>query len=164
MTRRKRTTTVKRNPYRQRRRTRSNPDSRINPGGGISGIVMGGFWIGAGMWLGGMIQGFIPSFGGGMVMDLAKGVASAYVVGMIAGRFTHNAGLMAAGAFAPTAWGVVSNLLGGMTGGLSSLTSSIGGSKQPTHAAAPAAPPAAALPPGGAQAGPSNVTQFPQAG
>ena len=159
MTRRKRTTIARRNPSHRRRRR--NPSTRSNPGG-ISGIVMGGFWIGAGMWLGGMIQGFIPNIGSGMVMDLAKGVASAYVVGMIAGRFTHNAGLMAAGAFAPTAWGVVSSLLGGVTGGLSSLTWGLtggGGSKQ--HAAMPAAAPAApALPP----APPSAVLQFPQAG
>lgn len=150
MTRRKRT--VRRHNPSHRRRRR-NPASRSNPGG-ISGIVMGGFWIGAGMWLGGMIQGFIPSFGGGMVMDLAKGVASAYVVGMIAGRFTHNAGLMAAGAFAPTAWGVVSNLLGGVTGGLSSM---VGGASKSIHAAPAPAPPAAS------PNAPSNVAQFPQA-
>ena len=117
---------------------------------------MGGLYIGLGMWAGGLIQGFIPQFGSGMLMDLARGLASAYVVGMVAGRFTGQAGLMAAGAFAPTAVGVIQNLLGG---GLSSLTSglSLGGSSKPTHTTASdpvRTPLAPALPP-------SNVTAFP---
>ena len=154
--RRRRVRTVRRNPS-YRRRRRSNP-SRMNPGGGISGIVMGGIYIGLGMWAGGLIQGFIPNIGSGMLMDLAKGIGSAYIVGMIAGRFTGQAGLMAAGAFAPTAVGVIQSVMGG---GLSSLTSGFsgllgGGASKPSHAAPdqnriPAAP---ALPP-------SNVTQFP---
>lgn len=146
---------------RPRRRRRSNPPNRMNPGGGIQGIVMGGFYIGAGMWMGGLIQGFIPNIGSGMIMDLVKGVGSAYIVAMIAGRFTGQAGLMAAGAFAPTAWSMVSSLLGGMGGGLSSLTSSFGGGSskpatQPTTTAQ--------LPPVAASLPVSNVTQFPQAG
>lgn len=154
---------TKRNPA-YRRRRRSNP-ARTNPGSGIQGIIMGGFWIGAGMWMGGLIQGFIPNIGSGMVMDLVKGVGSAYIVGMVAGRFTGNAGLMAAGAFAPTAWGVVSSLMGGVTGSLSSLTSGFGGGSskpatQPTAAPqiAPGSITVASVVP------PTNVTQFPQAG
>jgi hypothetical protein len=145
-------TRTKRNPS-FRRRQRTNPASRINPGG-ISGIAMGGLYIGAGMWLGGIIQGFIPQFGSGMLMDLARGLASAYVVGMVAGRFTGQAGLMAAGAFAPTAVGVIQSLLGG---GLSGLTGGLlgGGSKQISHAAPAAQIPAAPAPPL------SNVAQFP---
>ncbi len=117
-------------------------------------MVMGGIYIGAGMWLGGIIQGFIPNIGSGMLMEIAKGAASAYVVGMIAGRFTGQAGLMAAGAFAPTAMGLISSLIGGS--GLGSLLG--GGSPKAVHSPVNQQIPTAPAPPV------SNVTQFPQAG
>lgn len=142
------------NPIRHVRRRRRNPSTRTNPGGGISGIVMGGAYIGAGMWLGGVIQGFIPNIGSGIIMDLVKGVGSAYIVAMIAGRFTGQAGLMAAGAFAPTAMGLLSSLVGGS--GLGSLLG--GGSSKQIHSPVTQQIPVAPAPPV------SNIAQFPQAG
>jgi hypothetical protein len=105
-----------------RRRKRVN-----NPN--ISGIVTGGLWIGAGMWVGGMIGGFIPQFGSGILFTVGRGLLSAYLVQMVAQHFTHNAGLMAAGAFAPSAWTAISSLLGGAGGGLISG----GGGKSPVR-------------------------------
>lgn len=117
-----------------RRRARRNPatTTRANPGHGIGGIVMGGVWIGAGMYLGGIVGGFLSPITGGLIGSLPfggviQGLLNAYVVQMIAGRFTRNAGMMGAGAFAGTAMGAISGVLGGVTGGLSSAVSSITG-------------------------------------
>ena len=104
---------------------------------------MGGVWVGAGMWLGGMVNGFLPSLGGGLIMNAVRGIASAYIVGMIGSRFTRNAGLMAAGAFAPTAMGLLSGVLGGAGSIVGGITGAIS-SKASTPAAAPAAVPRAA--------------------
>lgn len=106
---------------RKNRRRRNNPARRTNPG--ISGIVMGGLWVGLGMWAGGIVGGFIPRFGSGFIGETLHAVITAYGVNWLGSRFTRNAGLMAAGAFAPTAM----NLLGGVIGGASSLVGGIGG-------------------------------------
>lgn len=153
--RRKRTNPFQPKARRHRVRRRRNPATRSNPGG-ISGIVMGGVWVGAGMWLGGIVNGFIPSFGGGFIGNAIQGLASAYVVGWIGARFTRNAGLMAAGAFAGTALGLISGVVGSAGGIVGSITGAIGGGSQQ---------PAVQIPKqsgttGAAQAG-SNVVQMP---
>lgn len=89
---------------------------------------MGGVWVGAGMWLGGMVNGVLGGILGGVLGGLPfggvlSGLASAYVVGMIGARFTRNAGLMAAGAFAGTAMSALSGILGGVGSAVSSITS-----------------------------------------
>lgn len=124
------------NPFARRRHTRrrSNP-ARSNPGHGIGGIVMGGVWVGAGMYLGGIVGGFLTPITGGIIGSLPfggvlQGLVNAYVVQMIAGRFTHNAGLMAAGAFAGTAMGAISGVLGGAGSLVSSVTGGITGAVQ----------------------------------
>ena len=86
---------------------------------------MGGAWVYAGMWLGGIIGGFIPRFGSGVVGDLLHGGLTAYGVAWVGGRFTRNAGLMAAGAFAPVVGSLLGGVLGGVSGGISSLTSGL---------------------------------------
>ena len=112
-----------------RRRRRRNPNGGIarrnNPG--ISGMIMGGVWVGVGMWAGGFIGGIIPRFGSGLVGDLIHGSITAYAVAWVGSRFTRNAGLMAAGAFAPVAMSALSGVLGGFGGIASSITGSIGG-------------------------------------
>lgn len=107
------------------------------------------------MYLGGVVGGFLSPITGGLIGGLPfggviQGLLNAYVVQMIAGRFTHNAGLMAAGAFAGTAMGAISGVLGGVTGGLSSAVSSITTPKQSGAV--------------GAHQAASNVIQMPQAG
>lgn len=82
------------------------------------------------MWLGGIVNGFIPTFGSGFLMDAVRGLASAYVVGWIGARFTRNAGLMAAGAFAGTALGLISSVTSGAGGLLSSFTGGVQTPKQ----------------------------------
>lgn len=124
-------TNRRRNP---RRHYRRNPSRRNNPGGGITHIVTGGLWIGAGMWLGGLIGGFIPRFGSGFIMDAVHGLITAYGVAWVGGRFTHNAGLMAMGAFAPTALGLVSSVVGGAGSLVGGITGSLGGGKTATPA------------------------------
>ena len=94
---------------------------------------MGGVWVGAGMYLGGIVGGFLQPLIGPVIGNLPfggiiGGLANAYVVQMIASRFTRNAGLMAAGAFAGTAMGAISGVLGGAGGLVSGIT---GGHKQP---------------------------------
>jgi hypothetical protein len=102
------------------------------------------------MWAGGLIDGFIPRFGSGIIGDALHGVLTAYGVAWLGSRFTRNAGLMAAGAFAPVAMSLLSGVMGSAGGLVSGITSSIGGGGSAPVAAAPSIPPG------------SNVVQMPQ--
>jgi len=94
---------------------------RENPGA-ITGILMDGLWVGAGMWAGGLIGGIIAPITGGLLSSLgpigglAQGVLTAYIVGWLGSRIGGHGTLMAAGAFAPSAVAAVSGLLGGVGG------------------------------------------------
>lgn len=103
---------------------------------------MSGLWVGVGMWAGGLIGGFIPRFGSGIIGDALHGVLTAYGVAWVGSRFTRNAGLMAAGAFAPVAMSLLSGVMGGAGSLVSSVTSGIssigGGSPAPAPAIAAA--------------------------
>lgn len=127
MAARRRRNTIRRSSVPRQRsvRRRRNP-ARNNPSG-IGGIVMSGVWVGVGMWAGGLIGGFIPRFGSGIVGDALHGLITAYGVAWVGARFTRNAGLMAAGAFAPVAMSLLSGVMGGAGSLVSGLTSSIGG-------------------------------------
>jgi len=134
---------------RPRRRRNGRAVARRNNPGGIGGIVMSGLWVGVGMWAGGLIGGFIPRFGSGIVGDLLHGTITAYGVAWLGSRFTRNAGLMAAGAFAPVAMGLLSGVLGGAGSLVSSVTGSIGGGSKPQIETQPSIAPG------------SNVVQMP---
>jgi hypothetical protein len=108
---------------------------------------MGGLWIGAGMWLGGIVNGFVGGALGGLTGSLPfgnvlSGLASAYIVGWIGDRF-GNGTLMGAGAFAGVAMSALTGVIGGAGSLVSSLTTGMstgGGATTPQPAQAPSAP------------------------
>jgi hypothetical protein len=132
-------------PVHHRTRRRRNPSTRSNPGGGISGIVMNGLWVGVGMWVGGMVNGMIGGLISpltsslGVIGGIANGIITAYAVQWIGNRTVGHGDLMAAGAFAGTAMSAISGVLGGVGSAVSSLTSGIsaGTSAAPTQVTSP---------------------------
>jgi len=122
---------TKRIKYRKRA-TKSNPS--------LKGIAVGGLYIYAGMWMGGMIGGLIAPLTSSLPFGGILGsLLSAYAVGWIGDRF-GNGTLMGAGAFA----GAVGSIFSGVLGGLGSLTAGLtsgGGAApppQPQKVVAPA--------------------------